>query len=73
MKEIIQLNLTEKEAIILQSIVAVGMMVHLQIGDIEGEKYIMDYLIKEWPEESGSLAMKMTESVKVSMDLVMKR
>ena len=70
MKEMIQLNFTEEELIILQSIVAVGIMTHLENAEgLIRNTSTMNYFINEWPEASESLADKMTESVKVSMKL----
>ena len=70
MKEMIQLNFTEEELIILQSIVAVCIMTHLENAEgLIRNTSTMNYFINEWPEASESLADKMTESVKVSMKL----
>ena len=73
MKEIIQLNLTEEEVTILQAITNVGVAV--RTGNTTTEKdlkeriYYMNSFMNMWPEANTSLANKMTELVKISMDL----
>ena len=71
MEEIIQLNLTEEEATILQSLVAVGIMIHLKdVEGLERNTITMEYFLDAWPIASTSLANKMTASVKVCMELL---
>ena len=72
MKEIIQLNLTEEESIILQAIVAVGTAVHpLRDTEVfERELRCMESLMDKWPEASGSLADKMIGLVDISMEMI---
>ena len=74
MKEIIQLSLTEEEAVILQAVVNVG--VSMRNGNTTTEKDLeerilnMNSFMNIWPEANTSLANKMTESVIVSMKLL---
>ena len=68
MKEMIQLNLTEEESTILQSIVAVGVAVEPVV--LERSMLIMKYFMREWPEANESLAIKMTKLVNINKDLI---
>ena len=71
MKEIIQLNLTEEESIILQAIVAVGISIHLgSMSMLERETRYMEFFIDKWPKESESLADKMTNLVDASAEII---
>ena len=71
MKEVIQLNLTEEEAIILQAVAAVGIEVHLKNATgLEESIRFMEAFINEWPEASKSLANKMTALVKASKEII---
>ena len=71
MKEIIQLNLTEEESIILQSLVAVGISIHFESTSmLERETRYMEFFTDKWPEASESLAEKMTDLVKVSAEML---
>ena len=71
MKEMIQLNLTEEESTILQSIVAVGVAAYLKdLATFERNILFMEHLIKKWPEANESLAIKMMKLVNTSIDLI---
>ena len=71
MKEIIQLNLTEEEATILQYITAVGAAAYLKdLATFERNILFMEHLMKKWPEANESLAIKMTKLVDTSIDLI---
>ena len=72
MKEIIQLNLTEEESMILQAIVAVGTAVHPLRDTVTFEKelHCMKLLMDEWPEANGSLADKMVGLVDISIEMI---
>ncbi|HEC64534.1 MAG TPA: hypothetical protein ENI23_04500 [bacterium] len=76
MKEILQLNLTEEEAIILQAVVNVGISTRngntTTEEDLKTRIYSMNSFMNMWPEASGSLANKMTELVKTSAELIRK-
>ena len=77
-KEIVQLNLTEEESIILQSLVAVGITLRAEYPTVEVLEYLerrmnaMRIFMHSWPEASESLANKMTELVKISTKAVKK-
>ena len=76
MMEMIQLNLTEEESVILQAIVAVGVSARTnEVTAEEMEKlqkriHAMNLFMDTWPESSNSLADKMTELVKVSAETI---
>lgn len=76
MKEMIQLSLTEEESIILQALVAVGITLHTEnvtaevLGDLEKRTCSMKLFMHTWPEASGSLADKMTDLTKTSMEII---
>ena len=73
MKEILQLNLTEKEAIILQAITAVGIVIHLNGNTeptAEEEANDMERFMRKWPEADKSLAVKMAELAISSLMLI---
>ncbi|KKN03205.1 hypothetical protein LCGC14_1109990 [marine sediment metagenome] len=76
MKEIIQLNLTEEESIILQSLVAVGITTRHEnltievLEDLERRVCSMRTFLRSWPEASKSLAEKMTDLTKTSMEMI---
>ena len=76
MKEIVQLNLTEEESIILQSLVAVGITLRTEniteetLKDLEKRTCSMNLFMRTWPEASSSLADKMTELVEASKKII---
>ena len=73
MKEILQLNLTEEESIILQAITAVGIEIHLNgntEATVEEEVNDMERFIRKWPEADTSLARKMAELAISSLMLI---
>ena len=71
MKEVIQLNLTEEESIILQAIAVVGVSVHLKNKIIiEREVHYMEFFMDKWPEACTTLADKMTELVNISAEMI---
>ncbi len=71
MKEMIQLNLTEEEALILEAIVAVGISIHLKDAPrVERNTCFMELLLSKWPEASESLADKMIGLVDINMGMM---
>ncbi len=71
MKEIVQLNLTEEESIILQSLTAVGVSTVLKNTSLlEREIHAAECFMRTWPEASTSLANKMVELVYLSKSLL---
>ena len=72
MKEVIQLNLTEKELVILQALTAVAIAVHLGVDVTFFEKNFcrMESYMDEWPEASASLADKMSNSLEVTLEIL---
>jgi hypothetical protein len=71
MEEVIQLNLTETESIVLQAIVAVGIVIHLKNATaLQKEIGFMELFMDEWPEASESLANKMTDLVKINSEML---
>ena len=70
LKEIIQLNLTKKELIILQAIAAVATAARLR-DMIRFTKYMqcMEHYMNKWPESSYSLADKMTNSLGATTEI----
>ncbi len=76
MEELVQLNLTEEESIILQAIVAVGITLNTEnvtekvLEDLDERMCSMNLFMDTWPEASGSLADKMTELVKVNAETI---
>ncbi|KKM65668.1 hypothetical protein LCGC14_1489050 [marine sediment metagenome] len=71
MKEIVQLNLTEEESIILQALTVVGVSVHFKnAAMLEKEAHCLELFLDKWPEASASLADKMTGLVKISREII---
>ena len=73
MKEIVQLNLTEEESVILQSLVFVGLTTVKNVTNVtvrEREIHAAEVFMKTWPEASTSLANKMVELVHLSKSLL---
>ena len=72
MKEVIQLNLTKKELIILQAITATSVSAHLKDVVLFGRNmYRMEYYMSKWPEASYSLADKLTNSLEVTAEMLL--
>ena len=70
-EKIIQLNLTKEELIILQAMVAVAAAVHLRdVTRFERNVYRMESYMDKWPELSGSLSDKMTNSLEVILEII---
>ena len=73
MKEIVQLNLTEEESVILQSLVFVGLTTAKNVTNVtvrEREIHALKCFMKTWPEANKSLAVKMLELVNQSKKLL---
>ena len=76
MEEVIQLNLTEKESVILQAIIAVGITLRTEnvtekvLEDLDRRMYSMKFFMDAWPESSEFLANKMTNLVKISTETI---
>ena len=71
MKEVIQLNLTEEESIILQALTVVGISVHFKnAAMLEKEAQCLEIFLDRWPEASASLADKMTDLVNISAEML---
>ena len=76
MEEVIQLNLTSKESIILQAIAAVGISMRdrkptaEELEKLKSRIYYMKLFMNTWPESSGSLADKMVNLVEITREIV---
>ena len=72
MKEVIQLNLTEEELVVLQALAAVAISVHLGVDVAFFERNFcrMESYMDEWPEASASLADKMSNSLEVTLEVL---
>ena len=74
MKEIVQLNLTEEESIILQAIVNVGITLRTEnvtvevLEELEKRMCVMKLFMHTWPEADGSLADKIVNLVETSAE-----